>query len=173
MKNKRWTGLLAFSAMLALVLCMPLASSAKGLNPGVPDGYKIKGPQVHGTILVGWTWKYDEQGESMGTADAYLVVDGHTYFSCLTPTDSALVSLSEFEATAAVNIASWPLPTELCDLYNLGENVTLVKVLEKDVKTDVYMQINTDGSWNTLISIPYHYLLSCEVKITFLEYVGE
>ncbi len=180
MKGKECLKLSALAAMLILMLCMPVtahAGNGMGNNPGqVPTGYKTVGPHAKGALLVGWNYVYtftgeDETSEARGNVDAFLAIDGHTYFKLLDYENE----LETFKATTAADITTWDFPTDLADLYNL-EGVTLVRVLyEKDVSTEVILNSNTyefTPGEEEPVKIdpdnPYNYILGCEVKITFL-----
>jgi hypothetical protein len=86
-----------------------------------------------------------------------LVVDGKSYADILDSENPE----NEFLATTAADVTTWYLPNELADEYNLPDVTGVMVLNENDVTTDV--NIVDLGYYNT-----YKYILSCEVKITFI-----
>jgi len=135
-----------------------------GPNPSVPAGFKVMGPNLKGTLIVGY-YPYNSTS-NFGYVEAYLLVEGKFYAAVL----SADKPEEVFLETSPMDITSWEFPQQIAANYNMDPSETLVRVLsEKDVLA-FGIDDNTErpGSYGLPIPLSFKHMLYCEVKISFL-----
>ena len=151
--------------ILALMLAFGIAVHALAAgrpNPGVPVGYKTIGPNVKGTLIVGWKYTSGDEQDKKGQVDAFLYTGGRLFASVLhidNPELSFLDSVPE-------EVTGYPFPLEIAEYYNL-QGIAVVKVLgENDVtnftKAEDIENLGVPGS------LSYQHVIYCEVKLSFL-----
>lgn len=77
MKTKRNLVMFFISGFVALLLCLP-GPVIGGPGPGVPSGYKVVGPNLHATIIIGWRPPAAE-GEENGVIEAFIRIYDKLY----------------------------------------------------------------------------------------------
>ena len=166
MKGKSY-GVVSVVCVFLAVLLFSYASeiiAGVGPNPSVPAGFKVMGPNLKGTLIVGYYPNVQNPG--WGFVEAYLLVEGKFYAAVL----SADKPEDVFLATSPMDITSWEFPKQIAADHNMDPLETKVVVLsEKDVLTFGVREDMPSGVEPGLgIPLSFIHMLYCEVKISFL-----
>jgi len=169
---------IVMAVFTAIIFCLPVPSlMAGGTGPGVGAQYKAIGPQVKGSLIIGW--KPDSNSTTGGgIVEAHLMVEGKIY---------AAVIRNEYQEEDFLNpnpsyptveeswkqeIISWDLPLKIAEDYGMV-NVALVKILAVKDITNWGIAAPLVAAEDIGIDYPptYKDVVACDVKISFFEYV--
>ena len=188
MKVKR--SLLSLVTAFCFAVFLYLSAStvlAGGVNPGTPIGYKQIGPQVKGSLIIGWqhTGEDEQTGEDEGRVEVHLIVEGRLYAGVPMAGDEAVKDSKFLDPTPTVpdtqeeawkkEIISWDYPEEIAVDNSMPEDV-LVKVFEvKDISNLGIRENLTPVAYPHTPgqSLSYRHVVYCDVKVTFFLLVNK
>jgi len=166
MKGKSYGVVSVVCVFLAFLLFSYASEIIAGVgpNPSVPAGYKVMGPNLKGTLIVGYYPNVQDPGR--GFVEAYLLVEGKFYAAVLSNEKPEDV----FLATSPMDITCWEFPQQIAADYNMDPLETLVRVLSEKAVLTFGIDDNTERPENYGLpdSLSFKHMLYCEVKISFL-----
>jgi len=181
MKVKRVLLSLVTACCFAVFLCLSASMvMAGGVNPGTPLGYKQIGPQVKGTLIIGW--HPDTPGGSSGRVEVHIIVEGKIYAGVPEIgvaeslfTDPTPLDLLDTEQQAwMTEIISREYPEEIAADNNIptDESIILVRVVDKNDISNLGIKYNLGPVFFPHTpdeDLTYLHVVYCDVKLTFFE----
>jgi len=171
MKNTANLARTLTTIILLLLFCFAGAAfGAKAGNnpPVVGASEKLIGPNLQGTLLVGWR----ETSTGLGTVEAYLTIGGKAYVKTMEcDYNEYLFNSTISPEVSAEEVTTYSLPDQIVEDQNMDLSCRAVIFSTHDVSNLGIQDFTPETDCTNCVEdgIPiYKHIMHCDVKVSFI-----